>query len=306
MATNLAADTLPEPKPPRQKGIPALDVLKAVYEGRTGLTGGPLQLLTALVLRADCKWEDPREPGAFRMTLAELAELALTSTSSVDRWRRELRRLGHLQFKDAEGCRRSTEYTFHCNPEAEEPAPPLVSQSDETFTQIGASVSQSDETNAQSDETTKETARASLSSPPDPPDPPTPQEGEQRRERAGEYVRFKQDVSQHLLIAHGFVVHDRLPPSKPEEVIKAAFDRGVSAETVIDACKAKAAEMSEGIGSINFLLPYIAQAGRPAPVARQRPHNDRGMLNQHSDHVAEAAMAKATRERARALEGTSA
>jgi len=135
--------------------------------------------------------------------------------------------------------------------------------------------------------------------------PPEPR-AEGARARAGEYLRFKDAVTQHLLIAHGFVVHDRLPPSKPEEVIKAAFDRGVSAETVIDACKAKAAEMSEGIGSINFLLPYIAQAGRPAPVARQRPHNDRGMLNQHSDHVAEAAMAKAMRERARARQGTSA
>tara|TARA_Y100000310_G_scaffold232390_1_gene235186 strand:- start:8263 stop:8568 length:306 start_codon:yes stop_codon:yes gene_type:complete len=101
-------------------------------------------------------------------------------------------------------------------------------------------------------------------------------------------------------------VHDRPPPSKPEQVIKAAFDRGVSAETVIDACKAKAAEMSEDIESINFLLPYIAQAGRPAPVARRRAHDDRGMLNQHSDHAAEAAMAKAMRERARARQGMSA
>lgn len=105
---------------PRRNGNepPVLAILKALTIGgeqrRMGL-GSSVQLLYGLLAKCDDGRIDPREETRFRMSLPELANIAGTSTTTVDRWRHKLRAGGFLQFGDQGGKKEATEYVFQCD-----------------------------------------------------------------------------------------------------------------------------------------------------------------------------------------------
>jgi hypothetical protein len=211
---------------PRNGNEPAaLAVLKSVYAGNTGVAGGPLQLLTALILKCDAEWHDPRTPLTFTMTLSEMSEMSLLSVSSIDRHRKILRAKGFLSYEDAEGRRRPTTYVFcmaltcQNGEESTKPAETLVSHSDET-------VSHSDETNPQSDETTKENARV--------PSLPSPRETEGSDTRGREISAFDGKVQDYLFAEHGVKPNYFHPEFR--DAIARAVEIGMTVDEVTAGC----------------------------------------------------------------------
>lgn len=272
---------------------PVLAVLRAVFEGETGLTGGPLQMLTALLLRCDSNRVDPRTDSTFHMTLEELAKVSLTSTASAQRWRLKLRESGYLKFADPEGKRVATEYEFSCKLAPDTTALPLVSQYEKpTPTEFSAAesaepalplVSQSGVPVSQSDKTSKENARPVPIPSPDPTDISVDTSSTRAREPFSQYSANVQDE-----IFETFGVSPLYDDPKMSSAIRMAYDSEVSLLVVVEECKKAATAFSEAAYSIRRFIPAIKMAAN----GRASSFNDRGMYTAAHDDATESARIK--------------
>jgi|TARA_Y100000034_G_scaffold54568_1_gene66856 hypothetical protein len=92
--------------------------------------------------------------------------------------------------------------------------------------------------------------------------------------------------------------------------VKRCIEAGMSEDDILTVCEDATKTATRAVRAWSFYVRVLdterRERARPAPPARSKPHNDRGMLTWDSDIEAEVALADAQRARARGETGASA